>query len=130
MSGLETAIRHALERSDRANSETRARIYQSARNALEAGLRKQDVHDPNVIAQQRHRLEAIIHAIEVEERAALKAASVAPAVRLDAGRRDDDGAPSAALDDRVHMPPERAAGEAETPVVYDGLAGLRPDRRV
>ncbi|MFT2210744.1 biotin transporter BioY [Rhizobium giardinii] len=129
MSGLETAIRHALERSDRANSETRARIYQSARNALEAGLRKQDVHDPNVIAQQRHRLEAIIHAIEVEERAALKAASVAPAVRLDAGRRDDDGAPSAALDDRVHMPPERAAGEAATPVVDDGLAGVRPDRR-
>ena len=129
MSGLETAIRHALERSDRANSETRARIYQSARNALEAGLRKQDVHDPNVIAQQRHRLEAIIHAIEVEERAALKAASVAPAVRLDAGRHDDDGAPSAALDDRVHMPPERAASEAASPVVDDGLAGVRPDRR-
>nr|WP_223215828.1 biotin transporter BioY [Rhizobium herbae] len=125
---METAIRHALERSDRANSETRARIYQSARNALEAGLRKQDVHDPNVIAQQRHRLEAIIHAIEVEERAALKAASVAPAVRLDA-RLDDDGAASAALDDRVHMPPERAAGEAVGPVVDDGLAGVRPDRR-
>ncbi len=131
MSGLETAIRHALERSDRANSETRARIYQSARNALEAGLRKQDVHDQNVIAQQRHRLEAIIHAIEVEERAALKAASVAPAVRLDAGRHDDDDrAPSAALDDGNHMPPERAAGEtASSPVVDGGLAGVRPDRR-
>ncbi|MEK1930860.1 MAG: biotin transporter BioY, partial [Pararhizobium sp.] len=110
MSGLETAIRHALERSDRTNSETRARIYQSARNALEAGLKKQDVHDPDVIAQQRHRLEVIIHAIEVEERAALKAASVAPAVRLDADRHEDR-APSAALDDGIHMPPERGPAE-------------------
>ena len=39
MSGLETAIRNALARSERANAEVRARIYQSARNALEAGLR-------------------------------------------------------------------------------------------
>ena len=72
MSGLETAIKQALERSDRANAETRARIYQSARNALEAGLRKQNVHDETVIAQQRHRLEVAIHAIEQQERAALR----------------------------------------------------------
>ena len=39
MSGLETAIRQALERSDRTSPEMRARIYQSARNALEAGAR-------------------------------------------------------------------------------------------
>lgn len=128
MSGLETAIRHALERSDRTNSETRARIYQSARNALEAGLKKQDVHDPDVIAQQRHRLEVIIHAIEVEERAALKAASGAPAVRLDADRHEDQ-APSAALDDGIHMPPGRGAAEGVSPVVDGGLAGLRPERR-
>ncbi|CAN7249896.1 biotin transporter BioY [Pararhizobium sp. LjRoot255] len=128
MSGLETAIRHALERSERTNSETRARIYQSARNALEAGLRKQDVHDPDVIAKQRHRLEAIIHAIEVEERAALKAASVAPAVRMDTGSRERH-APSPELDDGIQRPPERGAGEAVSPVVDGGLAGLRPDRR-
>lgn len=128
MSGLETAIRHALERSERTNSETRARIYQSARNALEAGLRKQDVHDPDVIAKQRHRLEAIIHAIELEERAALKAASVAPAVRMETGSRERH-APSPDLDDGIHRPPERVAGEAVSPVVDGGLAGLRPDRR-
>jgi hypothetical protein len=128
VSGLETAIRHALERADRTNSETRARIYQSARNALEAGLRKQDVHDPNVIAQQRHRLEAIIHAIEVEERAALKAASVPPPVSIDAGRGSSH-APSAELDDRIHMAPERGPAEDLGPVVDGGLAGLRPDRR-
>lgn len=128
MSGLETAIRHALERADRTNSETRARIYQSARNALEAGLRKQDVHDPSVIAQQRHRLEAIIHAIEVEERAALKAASVPPPVSIDVGRSSSH-APSAELDDRIHMPSERRPAEGVGPVVDGGLAGLRPDRR-
>ncbi|MGV1790400.1 hypothetical protein [Rhizobium sp. A37_96] len=69
MSGLETAIRSALDRSDRANPEIRARIYQSARQALEAGLRKQDITDINVVAAQRQRLEATIRQIETEERA-------------------------------------------------------------
>lgn len=68
MSGLETAIRNALERSDRANPEIRARIYQSARQALEAGLRKQDITDADVVAAQRQRLEATIRQIEGEER--------------------------------------------------------------
>ncbi|SER90653.1 hypothetical protein [Rhizobium sp. NFR03] len=76
MSGLETAIKQALERSDRASAETRARIYQSARNALEAGLRKQNVQDEAVVSQQRHRLEVTIHAIEQQERAALRDLSV------------------------------------------------------
>lgn len=80
MSGLETAIRNALERSDRTNAETRARIYQSARQALETGLQKQGIEDGNVIAQQRHRLEAVIHAIETEERAALRTRQPAPPV--------------------------------------------------
>ncbi len=68
MSGLETAIRNALDRSERSNAEVRARIYQSARNALENGLRKQDINDPAVIAAQRHRLEQSIRDIEHEER--------------------------------------------------------------
>ncbi|MBB4114536.1 hypothetical protein FHT80_003887 [Rhizobium sp. BK226] len=68
MSGLETAIRTALENSDRDNPEVRARIYQSARQALEAGLRKQDITDTEVVAHHRHRLESTIHAIESEER--------------------------------------------------------------
>jgi len=127
VSGLETAIRQALERSERANSETRARIYQSARNALEAGLKKQDVHDPDVIAQQRHRLEGVIHAIELEERASLKAAaSVPPPVRVE---NSNAPAPSAELDHDVHMPSERNTGPANNPVADGGLAGLRPERR-
>ena len=127
MSGLETAIRQALERSERANSETRARIYQSARNALEAGLKKQDVHDPDVVAQQRHRLEGVIHAIELEERASLKAAaSVPPPVR---DETSNTPVPSAELDDDIHMPSERIDDRADSPVVDGGLSGLRPERR-
>lgn len=81
VSGLETAIRGALERSDRTKAEVRARIYQSARQALESGLRKQGVNDPETVAEQRHQLEATIHAIEQEERERLKAqAEVAPPV--------------------------------------------------
>ncbi|MBV2185978.1 MAG: hypothetical protein KUL88_15725 [Rhizobium sp.] len=71
MNGLETAIRNALERSDRTNAETRARIYQSARQALESGLRKQNINDAETVAHQRHRLETLIHAIEQEERSRL-----------------------------------------------------------
>lgn len=68
MSGLETAIRNALEKSDRSSAEVRARIYQSSRQALEAGLRKQGIEDPDIVAQQRQRLETLVHAIESEER--------------------------------------------------------------
>ncbi len=82
MSGLETAIRSALERSDRTKADVRARIYQSARQALESGLRKQSVNDPETVAEQRHRLEATIHAIEQEERERLKEqANVDPPVK-------------------------------------------------
>ncbi len=72
MSGLETAIRNALERSDRGNAEARARVYQSARQALETGLSKQNIDDPEAINYQRRRLEALIHAIEQEERARIE----------------------------------------------------------
>ncbi|MGO7939636.1 hypothetical protein ACC731_38155, partial [Rhizobium ruizarguesonis] len=42
--------------------------YQSARQALEAGRRKQDITDIGVVAHHRHRLESTIHASEGEER--------------------------------------------------------------
>lgn len=85
VSGLETAIRSALDRSERSRAEVRARIYQSARQALEAGLKKQNVNDPETVAEQRHRLEATIHAIEQQERARLKAeAAVEPVSRAPA----------------------------------------------
>lgn len=134
MSGLETAIRNALERSDRTSAETRARIYQSARQALEAGLQKQGIEDQNVVAQQRHRLEGVIHAIETEERAALKARpAAAPSVSL-----DDAVAPRAQAPARSEPQPVAPAdgrrepafaGQAPRNAPNDGgLGGLRVDR--
>lgn len=123
VSGLETAIRSALERSDRSNAEIRARIYQSARQALENGLQKQQVEDPEVIARQRHRLEAIIHAIETEERTALKArATPAPVISLaDVKARGD-------VSGAAQREPT-SKGKSETAAQADGgLGGLRPDR--
>ncbi len=67
MSGLETAIKNALDRSNRADKDIRARIYQSARQALDAGLRKQGVSDRLTIMQQRELLEQKIHEIEMDE---------------------------------------------------------------
>lgn len=68
MNGLEAAIKNALARSDRSSAEVRARIYQSSREALEAGLRKQNIEDPEVIAGHRQRLEQLIRIIEHDER--------------------------------------------------------------
>jgi cytoskeletal protein RodZ len=68
VSGLETAIRNALSRSERGDATIRARIYQTARQALEAGLTRQAVTDPHVIAAERQRLEMKIREIEGEER--------------------------------------------------------------
>ncbi|OCO98230.1 biotin transporter BioY [Ensifer sp. LC13] len=115
MSGLETAIRNALERSERANAETRARIYQSARQALEAGLQKQGIEDVNVIAQQRHRLEAVIHAIETEERAALRARQPAPPVASlgDATRSRGSGQPR--VEPQVQSPAQSPAQSQAQP---------------
>ncbi len=93
MSGLELAIRNALERSDRSNAEIRARIYQSARQALEAGLRKQEINDPDTVALQRQRLEVTIRQIEGEERARLQAAAakVEPLVASSDNGKSDNG---------------------------------------
>ncbi|WP_341643277.1 hypothetical protein [Thauera sp. SDU_THAU2] len=93
---------------ERANPEVRARIYQSARNALEAGLRKQEINDPETIAAQRHRLEATIHQIEAEERVAPPAVEPVRDERLEpAGKAGsspdtgDTGAARAGIDGRA-----------------------------
>ena len=131
MSGLETAIRNALEKSDRSNAEIRARIYQSARQALENGLQTQQIEDPEIISKQRHRLEAVIHAIEMEERAALKARAAPPVVSLGDVRAKGDaerGSGSAAPPVAARREPE-AKGEGRAPAqVDDSLGTLRPER--
>lgn len=117
MSGLETAIRNALDRADRANPEIRARIYQSARQALEAGLRKQNVTDPGVVAQQRHRLETTIKTIETEERQKLGIVVADPAHDIQYG---DFEADMASLEDA------RSASDDDEDT--DSLGGLRAER--
>ncbi|CAN7157008.1 hypothetical protein [Neorhizobium sp. LjRoot104] len=83
MSGLETAIRNALDRSNRADREIRARIYQSARQALDAGLRKQGVTDRLIIMQQHELLERKIHEIEMAEVERLAEPASEPVVELE-----------------------------------------------
>ncbi|MCO6176666.1 hypothetical protein [Ciceribacter sp. RN22] len=117
MNGLEAAIRNALERSDRANAETRARIYQSARHALETGLQKQGITDPEIIAQQRHKLEATIHAIELEERGRL------PAVDSDVRRPQPPEA--AVMPQPSPAPTVEAIREPATPAVEPGWGERR-----
>jgi hypothetical protein len=148
VSGLETAIRNALARSERANPEVRARIYQSARNALEAGLRKQEINDPETVAAQRHRLEMTIHEIEAEERSA-PAPSVGDARREPIGEvRDEPRAET--RDDAVRDEPrdvrqepvlraerdmrpqpveEREPLHASSPATAESdIGGIRPER--
>ena len=134
MSGLETAIRNALTRSERANAEVRARIYQSARNALEAGLRKQEINDPETIAAQRHRLETTIHQIEAEERAQLAAAPtrevrVEPVVEARPERTVEAERavrPEPTLDAEPRLEAERRL-EADRPATSD-IGAIRPER--
>ena len=134
MSGLETAIRNALERAERTNAEARARVYQSARQALEAGLRKQNIDDPETINYQRRRLEALIHGIELEERARLEVrpepqmgpaapAPVAaePAVSSQAERRSGRVEPGFAAVEPASRAPEPAPGLAREPGFEDDL---------
>ncbi|MET3613696.1 hypothetical protein ABID16_002025 [Rhizobium aquaticum] len=62
---LETAIRKALERvGPGADPEQRARVYQSARLALENGMRQQNITDAAIAAEQRRQLEAAINRVE------------------------------------------------------------------
>ncbi len=148
MSGLETAIRNALGKADRGNAEVRARIYQSARQALETGLRKQDVSDPAVVAAQRHRLETTIKSIEQEERARLGIPTVDPVVEvpyddisadlddIDGGERD--AARAAEGDDdfgslraeRLTADPRQVPVAAPAPELPDGASSRRGFRRV
>nr|WP_255647949.1 tektin family protein [Ensifer sp. IC4062] len=118
-----------MERSDRTNAEIRARIYQSARQALENGLKKQQIEDPDVIAKQRHRLEAVIHAIETEERAALRARSAAAPVVSLGGAGERTTTNPAAADLSVSPRREPTAGEKGRAGRGDSdLGALRADR--
>jgi hypothetical protein len=133
VSGLETAIRTALSNADRDNPEVRAKIYQSARQALEAGLRKQDIADADAVTHHRHRLEATIHMIEAEERERLHPrqgppeVSVPPVVEIPppaAHRaREDADSPAIGGETRAHVGPDpRFGDESSLAAVHAGSA--------
>lgn len=141
MSGLETAIKNALDRADRTNPEIRARIYQSARNALEAGLRKQDVSDPAILAAQRHKLEESIKFIEHEERIRLGlvsvdpiadfeysgiSAEVEPVAEAEGPGLANDGFGSLRAERLSSVPGEGLAAPTDAPEVSAGRASGRP----
>lgn len=123
MSPLEQAIRNALERADRANPDVRARLYQSARNALDGGLRKQGIEDPEAIAHQRERLEQTIRLIENEELERLAAIARLERVILES-RPDDVAAPVRAeappVVERVTPPERPSAPPPSAPPVETG----------
>lgn len=127
MSGLETAIRNALERSDRADPNVRARIYHSARQALQAGLQKQQITDLQIINAQETRLEEVILQIESEETAHATAdepeLSVEPDLNLAPG----------AVSPAAHASGPSLGGQTrETPSSesHQGdLGGVRPESR-
>lgn len=136
MNGLETAIRNALERSDRTNAEIRARIYQSARQALESGLRKQNINDPETVAHQRHRLEALIHAIEQEERSRLDHSVQPPeppmhAAHAQAAAPSVDSAPpvTPSVDADIRSEPRSGAYDAEVERAGDAREDFVASRR-
>ncbi|MDP2732141.1 MAG: hypothetical protein Q8O63_03375 [Hoeflea sp.] len=66
MSGMEAAIRGALDKAGIPGAQTRRRIYDSARAALDRSLERQEVTDPERIAEHRQRLEVLIAGIEAE----------------------------------------------------------------
>lgn len=66
MKGMEAAIRGALERAGIPGAQARARIYESARTALDRSLERQGVSDPERIAVHRGRLNELIAGIEAE----------------------------------------------------------------
>ncbi|CAN7575379.1 hypothetical protein [Rhizobium sp. LjRoot254] len=113
MSGLEQAIRNALERAERSDPDIRARIYQSARNALDTGLRKQEVGDPQVIERQRQRLEMTINEIEDEELSRLRSIAQFERVALDREPEDDP----AVVEHAPETEPHDSTAEDAAPVI-------------
>ena len=118
---LETAIRKALERvGPGADPEQRARVYQSARLALENGMRQQNITDPATAAEQRRQLEAAINRVErdakldyMEHEARNRAAREA-AEREERRKRELEMAEQARIEaDQARERNERAREQAE-----------------
>ena len=81
MAGFEELIRDTLAKQGEPTHANRARVYASARSALErmvAAREADGTHDPDAAQRQREQLEAAIERIEDEHVARLSEASTAP----------------------------------------------------
>ncbi|KGF70507.1 hypothetical protein LL06_04480, partial [Hoeflea sp. BAL378] len=83
MTGMEAAIRGALEKAGIPGAQARRRIYDSARGALDRSLERQGIADAQQIAEHRRRLEVLIAGIEAEWTPPDEADAVSPAERPD-----------------------------------------------
>lgn len=66
LSGMEAAIRTALDKAGIPGAQARRHIYDSARAALDRSLERQNIADPERITEHRERLEILIAEIETE----------------------------------------------------------------
>ena len=66
MKGLEAAILKALKEAGKADAQTRAKIYQSARDALGRAISKQQLEGSDAAIEQHRKLEKIINSVEAE----------------------------------------------------------------
>ena len=66
LTGMEAAIRGALDKAGIPGAQARRRIYDSARAALDRSLERQGIADPHRIDDHRQKLEALIAEIEAE----------------------------------------------------------------
>lgn len=145
--GVEEAIRNALERAGSTDAQARARVYQSARAAMERSLARRGQDDQRIVTMQRERVEDIIARIEADY-ADASGDSLAAPVQPNAGPSLDDTRDAAMPDIGAHVEsggnpdvvplvtgdePRPPFGETrEEPVLAaheeDRLAGMPPGR--
>ncbi|HWU63002.1 MAG TPA: hypothetical protein VN112_13365, partial [Ensifer sp.] len=111
---LETAIRKALERvGPGADPEQRARVYQSARVALENGLRQQNITDPATASQQRRQLEAAINRVERDAKLDYMEHEARQRAAREAAEREDRRKREIEMAEQARMQAEQAREQAE-----------------
>lgn len=123
--GLEAAIRNALARAGNPDRDGRARVYQSARTAMQRSLEKQGAVDETLLAAQTARVEEVIERIEAEHRQAefggsAETSGAVPAFVIEAPSRSDEATGSAFGDDAAQQRPHTEADVPEVSVGRDG----------
>ena len=84
VTGLDSAIREAIDRAEARDPAARERVYRSARQALERGLARHPGLDQATIDEQRRRFDELIREIESEKTAEEDAGGAEPDARLSA----------------------------------------------